>query len=432
MHYIKSQEQEINRKLYRHLLNGEFGIEKESLRVDAQGRLASTSHPKGLNAQISRDFSEGQVEFISGVYDNLKEACDEICNLQCMVEAAILDRREGAEYMWTYSNPPLYQTEQNIRIAEFEGYKEVKTTYREYLAEKYGKVKMLFSGVHLNYSMPREFFETLLEKVPGKTLAWLKSEWYVRLCSVLMSDSWLIVALTAASPVADETFLKGLFVPKEEWNDYASFRNSKYGYWNLFCPGLAYTDFASYLESVAGYVKRKEISSIQELYYPIRLKPAGENTYENLKENGVNHIELRMLDLNPMCCSGVARRDLVFIHLLIAYRSAEILKNWRDWKQDMADEERILLHQKAARFSFWEENKAYQKRAYDLIQDMKRFFRIYEKDRDVFLPEEYAVFDVLDFEEEKILNPNRRYANQLRQKYKDDYIGARMREILEW
>ena len=150
MHYIKSQKQEINRKLYRHLLNGEFGIEKESLRVDAQGRLASTSHPKGLNARISRDFSEGQVEFISGVYDNLKEACDEICNLQCMVEAAILDRREGAEYMWTYSNPPLYQTEQNIRIAEFEGYKEVKTTYREYLAEKYGKVKMLFSGVHLN------------------------------------------------------------------------------------------------------------------------------------------------------------------------------------------------------------------------------------------------------------------------------------------
>ena len=63
---------------------------------------------------------------------------------------------------------------------------------------------------------------------------------------------------------------------------------------------------------------------------------------------------------------------------------------------------------------------------------MKRFFRIYEKDRDVFLPEEYAVFDVLDFEEEKILNPDRRYANQLRQKYKDDYIGARMREILEW
>lgn len=428
MHYLKSQE--IDRKLYQQLLNGEFGIEKESLRVDACGRLASTSHPKGLSERISRDFSEGQVEFISGVYDNLSEACDEICNLQCMVEAAVLDRKEGAEYMWTYSNPPLYQTEQNIRIAEFEGYKEVKTTYREYLARKYGKVKMLFSGVHFNYSMPCEFFTMLLEKVPQKTLKWLKSEWYVRLCDVLMSDSWMIVALTSASPVADEKFLKGLSVPKEEWNDYASFRNSKYGYWNMFLPNLSYTDFSSYLKCIEDYVETKEISSIQELYYPIRLKPAGENTFENLRKNGANHIELRMLDLNPMCCSGVARRDLIFIHLLIAYRSAEILKNWRDWKREASDSERILLHQKAAGFSFWEENEAYKKQAYDLIQDMKRFFSAYEKKKGVFLPKDYAVFDVLEFEEEKILEPKKRYANQLREKYKDDYIGARMHEIL--
>ncbi len=428
MRYMKSQN--VDRKLYQQLFNGEFGIEKESLRVDARGYLASTSHPMGLSEKISRDFSESQVEFISGVYDNLAGACDEICDLQCMVEAAIYDRPEGREYMWTYSNPPLYQAEGSVRIAEFEGYKESKTTYREYLAEKYGKVKMLFSGVHLNYSMPPAFFEMLQEKVPDKSLKELKSEWYVRLCDELMEDSWLLVALTAASPVADAGFLKGLGVPEEEWNQYASFRNSKYGYWNLFVPELSYADFASYLKSMERYVKKKEIDSIQELYYPIRLKPAGENTFENLKKNGVNHIELRMLDLNPMCCSGVARRDLIFIHLLIAYKTAHIIKNWKEQKWERKDKDRILLHQAAAGFSFWEKYAQCKTYACGLIQDMKAFFSSCEKEKNVLFPDDYAVFDVLDFEEAKILNPAKRYANQLLENYKEDYIGARMREIL--
>ncbi len=430
MRYMRLQD--IDKELYRHLFQGEFGIEKESLRVDAHGYLASTAHPKGLNERISRDFSEGQVEFISGVYDDLEDACDEICNLQCEVEAAIINRREGAEYMWTYSNPPLYQTKNNIRIAEFDGNTEGKTTYREYLAGKYGKVKMLFSGVHFNYSMPAKFFDLLLKRLPGKDLYWLKSEWYVRLCDVLMSDSWLLVALTAASPIADGGFLKDLGVPEEEWDAYASFRNGAYGYWNQFLPELSYADFPSYLASIDGYVKQKAISSIQELYYPIRLKPSGENTLENLKENGVSHIELRMLDLNPMCCSGVARRDLVFIHLLLVYRSAEILKNWRDWKREEPERERLLLHKAAARFSFLEENESYKKKACGLIQDMRRFFLDAKRQRGAFFSKKYAVFDVLDFEEEKILNPQKRYACQLRENYRIDYIGARMREILEW
>ena len=50
---------EMESKLYQCLLNGEFGIEKESLRVNADGYLADTAHPEGLSDKISRDFSEG-------------------------------------------------------------------------------------------------------------------------------------------------------------------------------------------------------------------------------------------------------------------------------------------------------------------------------------------------------------------------------------
>lgn len=422
--------------IYQQLLDGEFGIEKESLRVDAKGHLVSTAHPEGLSDKISRDFSEGQVEFISGVYDRLETACDEICDLQCIVEGAILNRPDGGEYIWTYSNPPLFQEEQNIRIAEFLGEKKEKTTYREYLAEKYGKVKMLFSGVHFNYSMPKAFFEFLQKKVQEQSLLDLKSEWYVKLVDVLLSDSWLIVALTSASPVADPGFLKGLGVPEEEWESYASFRNSPYGYWNLFLPELSYTDFESYLNSIAGYIREGDICSVQELYYPIRLKPAGENSLENLRKSGVNHIELRMLDLNPMCCAGVARRDLVFIHLLIAFRTAGLLRLWERENSDrdmvfgegLSERERLILHRQASRSRFWEENPDYQKRALNLLSDMKDFYEEYEKEGG-FIPADYEISEVIEFQRQKVLNPENRYCAQIQKKYQPDYIGGRMREI---
>lgn len=413
------------------LLRAEFGIEKESLRVAASGYLAKTRHPGFSHKQVSRDFGESQVEFISGVYDNLQDACAEICRLQRIVENAIRHRETGAEFLWTYSNPPLFNGEGSIQIAEFTGAKENKTAYREYLAQKYGKVKMLFSGLHLNYSMPKEFFELLQKQYPGQLLSKVKNEWYVRLCDAMMSDSWLIVALTAASPVADKSFLNRLLVPETEREKYASFRNSEYGYWNLFLPELSYQDFPSYLQSIRRYIETGAIQSVQELYYPIRLKPAGENSLENLFFSGVNHMELRMLDLNPMYCSGVAKNDLAFIHLLIAYRTAELLKNGHKRRGNGSDGERILLHQKAARLSFWEENVNLRQYAYRLIRDMKRFFEAYEKDGANDIPGDYDILTVLDFQERKISDPDMRYASQIREKYGPDYIGARMAEILE-
>lgn len=453
LQHMESQNQKENsEKLIRQLINGEFGIEKESLRVDANGWLANTPHPDFKDTRITMDFSESQVELISGVYDHLQGACGEVCFLQGMVEEQIFNRSTGSEYMWNYSNPPLFSGEDGILIAEFAEGNEKKTSYRQYLAEKYGKVKMLYSGVHLNYSMPKKFFAYLPDDF-GMTLQDKKSTWYVKLADALMMDSWLLVALTAASPVADESFLKLLGVPKADWEKYASFRSGKYGYWNSFLPELCYQDFASYLNRVEHYIKEGEISSIQELYYPIRLKPVGENSLENLRENGVNHIELRMLDLNPMCCSGVSKRDLIFVHLLIVYRTVEILwkagviswdeigdlffldkrgdgQTQRNCDKFASDAERILLHQEAAEIAFWEEHLECKAYALQLIEDMKVLFGKYEKREGCTMPQDYFVMDVLEFEEQKIREPKMRYANQLREKYGADYVYMRMREIL--
>ena len=57
-------------------------------------------------------------------------------------------------------------------------------------------------------------------------------------------------------------------------------------------------------------------------HYPIRLKPRGANRLETLREQGVNHIELRMIDLNPLRLEGIDVRDVKFAQLLLVWLAA--------------------------------------------------------------------------------------------------------------
>ncbi|MCF0106158.1 MAG: hypothetical protein HUJ53_05305, partial [Holdemanella sp.] len=57
-----------NEDVYKNLLKGNFGLEKEGLRVTEQGFLAHTPHPFDENdAHIVRDFCENQTEINTGV-----------------------------------------------------------------------------------------------------------------------------------------------------------------------------------------------------------------------------------------------------------------------------------------------------------------------------------------------------------------------------
>lgn len=96
-------------------------------------------------------------------------------------------------------------------------------------------------------------------------------------------------------------------------------RNSERGYWNPDLTILDHSSLRSLTESIRHYIKAGVLYSASELYLPVRLKPQGMNTLENLAEHGVDHIELRMFDLNPNAPLGIDARDLQFAHLLMLY-----------------------------------------------------------------------------------------------------------------
>ena len=49
-----------------HLLEGNFGLEKESLRIYGNGRLSHLPHPFPNHKNIDRDFCENQTEINTG------------------------------------------------------------------------------------------------------------------------------------------------------------------------------------------------------------------------------------------------------------------------------------------------------------------------------------------------------------------------------
>ena len=358
--------------------SGKFGIERETLRVDGQGRLAQTPHPFGNDEHITRDFCENQVELVTPVCHSVDEAVEALAELD---KRAREELTKNGESIWLYSNPPHFDSEDDIPIADFTGDHSSKRAYREVLEQKYGKKLMLFSGIHFNFSFAEEFLREL--NANNEDFHTFRDEFYLRLYKQLMVHSWLLVLLTAASPYYDASLDKdgksGIIM-----SEYSSLRNSKRGYWNKFLPILDHRSLKTFTGSIKKHIVTGSLYSASELYLPIRLKPKGVNTLENLAANGVDHIELRMFDLNPSAPLGIDSRDLEFAHLLILYLLSQPDFDFTPELQEKA----VRDHKNAA---LLEPDTKLLERGLEVIEEMEKHFSDNEK-----------ALEVIAFEKNKI------------------------------
>ena len=78
-------------------LEGNFGLEREALRVTKDGRMAQTPHPfPPDHPRIVRDFCENQTEINTGVHPTAKEAVAELAAVNQML----------IKYISARSSPP--------------------------------------------------------------------------------------------------------------------------------------------------------------------------------------------------------------------------------------------------------------------------------------------------------------------------------------
>src|SRR6218665_1310174 len=111
---MSSQQERLGALSAKRLKGIRRGIEKESLRALPTGKLALTPHPAELGSalthpHITTDFSESQVELITGVHGGVEDCLKELTEVHQATYKAI-----GDEMLWVSSMPCGLPTDETI------------------------------------------------------------------------------------------------------------------------------------------------------------------------------------------------------------------------------------------------------------------------------------------------------------------------------
>ena len=402
------------------LFQGKLGLELESHRTTGDGYLSHTPHPFRDNPNIVRDFSEDQVEINTSPADSAEAVYLELTEHLKTVQRK-LKELTAPEYLWPFSNPPYIRSEEDIYIAQWEGEERSNTTYREYLADRYGRYKMTYSGIHFNYS----FSEELLKRnaaIDGATdYRRYKDAFYLELAEKAAAYGWLIVVLLSASPLLDNSMLEAGMTDKTRFIGLASSRVSELGYWNHFTPVFGYGNIEEYTASIQEYIDKGMLIASRELYYPIRIKPPGKYTLDALRERGVSHIELRMVDLNPLDPSGIDIRDIRFLQLYLIWLASIPMEHLTGGMQVQA----VQNYKNASHYDI----DLARVTGLDGISASVREGALaqLEKIREFYTRADKDVLELIDYQREKLTKEENRYAVIVRRGFRENFVKQGLR-----
>jgi glutamate--cysteine ligase len=358
----------------RRLLTFGRGIEREALRVTTEGKLAETPHPARFGSKLTHplvttDFSEAQLELITPVFPTPESALDKLEEVHRYVYTGMSD-----EVLWSASMPCVLGEDDSIPLAYYgqSNLGRLKTTYRSGLGHRYGRGMQTICAVHYNFSLSDAFW-TRLHEAEGstETLKDFTTRRYFDLMRNFRRFSWLLTYLFGASPAVCKSFVRGKAHTLQDFDEgtlllpYAtSLRSGNLGYQSDIQAeqmNICYNSLENYVSSLAGaictplpeyekieslgdhlQVNANLLQSEAEFYSSIRAKrvpPPGENFLAHLLSEGVQYIEVRLLDVNPYLPLGIDDSEIRFLDTFLLYclmvdspqhdeqRCAEVRKN---------------------------------------------------------------------------------------------------------
>jgi glutamate--cysteine ligase len=396
------------------LKNGKFGIEKENVRVDFSGKMATTPHPGILGDKfnhpfITTDFSESQVEMITPPLHSIAEVHGFLETLQDVISENLSD-----ELLWPQSLPPILPHEDQIPIAKFGQKGILKEKYREELANRYGRERQMLSGIHFNFSLSDR-----LERKLKKANHWdgdleaFRETIYLKMIRNFMRYRWMLIWLFGESPVSDPSLkMKSLKTGKKSYmtcGNAISIRNSSMGYRNIEEFFVDFNSLGDYRKSVEKLIESGKILGGEELYLPIRLKFS-----ENEKK--ISHLEVRILDLDPFEKSGVSENRLYFTHLFLLFcLFSKENGQYNEQEQKIAVNNQDLvachgLNSELLLFTFEGEEKSVVSMLQELFSEIKSFAQQSELSKDVNY--QGAMDEIFQW----IENPDHRTSYRVKQK----------------
>jgi glutamate--cysteine ligase len=338
------------------LRGGGRGVEKESLRVTPDGRIASTPHPVALGAAVAHpwittDYSEALLEFVTPPLDS----CWATLQFLCDIHQFVYPRLPAEEMLWATSMPCAVGGDASIPVAEYgtSNVGRMKHIYRLGLGYRYGRVMQTIAGVHFNYSLPERFWQVLGE-VEGRDGAErdFRDEMYFGLLRNFRRYGWIVLYLFGASPALCKSFLGGRDAGLPEFDDSTwygphatSLRMSDLGYRNANQAGihLSMNTLDEYIDGLehairspwppyekigvapGGSWRQLSTSALQienEYYGYVRPKQpirSGERPTLALRRAGVAYVEVRALDVSPYDPAGVSQNELRFLEAFVVF-----------------------------------------------------------------------------------------------------------------
>lgn len=323
------------------------GIEKEGLRVLPTGGLALTPHPLALGSalthpHITTDYSESQIELITGAHLGVEEALGELTEVHQYVLRTL--QGAGGEMLWVSSMPCGLPTDETIPLARYgaSNVGRAKSIYRMGLGHRYGRRMQTISGIHYNWSLP------------GVT-----SEQYFALIRNFRRHAFVLLYLFGASPALCPCFVQGrehglqplgqagqaLYLPHA-----TSLRMGRLGYQSDAQASLnvSYNGLEGYANSLHEALTRPypayeavgvrnpggdynqlgtSLLQIENEFYgtirPKRTVRRGERPLHALRERGVEYVEVRLMDLDPFVPVGITAPtmrllDVFLLHCLLS------------------------------------------------------------------------------------------------------------------
>ncbi|QYF95110.1 glutamate--cysteine ligase [Massilia sp. PAMC28688] len=335
------------------------GIERETLRVDRQGRLARTPHPIALGSalthpQITTDYAEALLEFITPAEHDIGITLNKLDAIHRFAYAHM-----GDEMLWSESMPCELPPEDEIDIAWYgtSNIGMLKHVYRRGLALRYGKAMQCIAGIHYNYSLPEKMWQLFqvdqgIAEERRRGIRDFQSESYIATIRNFRRYSWLLMYLFGASPALSKGFLRGRAHSLETLSDdtlylpYAtSLRMSDLGYQNDAQSGLTphENSLESYVCTLMDAVNRPykpyeelgtrrdgewiqlstNVLQIENEYYstirPKRVIRTGERPVQALCKRGVQYIEVRCLDVDPYEPVGISAETGRFMDAFLLF-----------------------------------------------------------------------------------------------------------------
>lgn len=290
------------------ILQANFGIERESLRVNRQGKLAHTPHPSCLGARsfhpyIQTDFCEFQMELITPVAKSTTEARRFLGAITDVAGRSI----SKDELLWPLSMPPRIKA-QKIQVAQLEN--EFERHYRNYLAEKYGTKLQAISGIHYNMELGEDLVEALFKESDQTDMIIFKNALYLKLAQNYLRYRWVITYLFGAAPVAEQGFFD-----QEVPEPVRSFRNSDHGYVNKEEIQVSFSSLEDYVSAIENYIEQGDLIAEKEFYSAVRFR--GQKVNRSFLDKGITYLEFRNFDLNPFERIGISQDTMDTVHLLL-------------------------------------------------------------------------------------------------------------------